>query len=165
MATKNSILWAVVSDLFCNFGRHTLFNFRKIEFIVMKRNLFIFLIALIASFSVSVFAADNGPAISFKETKVDFGNIHAKEGKVTAVYQFTNTGSEPLIIVTVTNGGCGCTTPSYPKAPIAPGKTGEIKITFDPTGRRGDLNRELKLRTNPSKKRVALRFSGNILPD
>ena len=68
------------------------------------------------------------------------------------------------MIITVSNGGCGCTTPSYPKAPIAPGQTGEIKIQFDPSGRRGEFNREVKVKTNASKKRTSLRFSGVIIP-
>ncbi len=132
----------------------------------MKRNLITLFIALIVAVALNaVSAAEGGAAITFKETKVDFGNIHTKNGSVTATYQFTNTGTEPLVIITVTNGGCGCTTPSYPKAPIAPGKTGEIKITFDPSGRRGEFNREVKVKTNASKKRIGLRFSGVILPD
>ena len=133
----------------------------------MKRIIFALIIAIVGSVSITAVAADEKatPVITFSQTKVDFGNIHASAGKVTATYQFTNTGSEPLVIITVTNGGCGCTTPSYPKAPIAPGKTGEIKITFDPSGRRGEFNREVKVRTNASKKRIPLRFSGVILPD
>lgn len=109
-------------------------------------------------------AGDNGAKIEFKETKHDFGTIKASAGSVTATYEFTNTGNEPLVIVNVTNGGCGCTTPSYPKAPIAPGKTGEITIHFDPTGRRGEFVREVKVKTNASKKRTSLRFSGAIIP-
>ena len=26
---------------------------------------------------------------------------------------------------------CGCTTPEWPRHPIKPGKTGEIKVTYD----------------------------------
>ena len=128
----------------------------------MKRVLFTAFIALIAALASS--AAGKGAAITFSETKHDFGNIRAVDGKVTATYRFTNTGTEPLVIITVTNGGCGCTTPSYPKAPIAPGKSGEITIQFDPSGRRGEFNREVKVKTNASKKRIPLMFSGAIVP-
>lgn len=132
----------------------------------MKHKLLTLFFALVAAVVASTaMAADKGAVISFKERTVDFGNIHAKDGKVTAIYRFENTGTEPLVIVTVTNGGCGCTVPSYPKAPIAPGKSGEIKITFDPSGRRGEINREVKVKTNASKKRIALKFKCMILPD
>lgn len=130
----------------------------------MKRVISTFIIALMACVAISAAAADKGAAISFDETEHDFGNIKAKDGKVTAVYRFKNTGTEPLVIITVSNGGCGCTTPGFPKAPIAPGKSGEITIQFDPAGRRGEFNREVKVKTNASKKRIALRFSGVVVP-
>ncbi|MCM1292228.1 MAG: DUF1573 domain-containing protein [Bacteroides sp.] len=129
----------------------------------MKRYILMFVMAFCA-LTFAIEAADKGAAITFEQTKHDFGTIHADKGLVKAVYRFTNTGTEPLVIVSVTNGGCGCTTPSYPKAPIAPGKSGEISITFNPQGRRGEFNREVKVKTNASKKRVALKFSGVIIP-
>lgn len=129
----------------------------------MKRIFLIVLTAILAS--ISSFASDNGAAITFAETSHDFGTIKANNGKVSATYHFTNTGTEPLIIITVTNGGCGCTTPSYPKQPIAPGKSGEITIHFDPSGRRGEFDREVKVKTNAQKKRISLKFSGVIIPE
>lgn len=130
----------------------------------MKRYLITLFVALSAVVGFVCVAADSGAGIQFTSTKHDFGNIKASGGRVTATYKFTNTGSKPLVIISVTNGGCGCTTPSYPKEPIAPGKSGEITIKFDPTGRRGEFNREVKVKTNASKKRESLRFSGVIIP-
>ena len=106
----------------------------------------------------------SGAAIEFTKTKHEFGTIKSSGGKVTAEYDFTNTGDKPLVIITVTNGGCGGTTPSFPKEPIAPGKTGKITINFDPTGRRGEFNRTVQVKTNAQKKAVSLRFSGVIVP-
>lgn len=130
----------------------------------MKRFLFSFFIALTTMIGFSAVAGDSGAVITFDNTKHDFGNIKASAGKVTATYRFTNTGTKPLVIISVTNGGCGCTTPSYPKEPIAPGKSGEITIKFDPSGRRGEFNREVKVKTNASKKRNSLYFTGIIIP-
>lgn len=127
----------------------------------MKRILLTFLLAIVTS--VALTAADKA-GIAYDTVKHDFGTIHANGGTVTAVYRFTNTGTAPLVIIKVTNGGCGCTTPAYPKAPIAPGKSGEIKITFNPEGRRGEFNREVKVTTNASKKRTSLYFTGTIIP-
>jgi hypothetical protein len=67
--------------------------------------------------------------IGFLTTKTDFGNIPQSHPR-TAIFAFTNTGKHPLVIYTA-EAGCGCTTPEYPKAPIAPGKTGEIKVAYD----------------------------------
>ncbi len=109
-------------------------------------------------------AGGNQSKIEFEKTSHDFGTINADGGKVSCRYTFTNTGDAPLVIISVTNGGCGCTTPSFPKEPIQPGKTGEIVIHFDPEGRKGEFNREVRVRTNGSPKRVSLKFSGVIIP-
>lgn len=130
----------------------------------MKRLLITLFVMLSAFVGFNSIADNGGAEITFESTKHDFGNIKAGGGEVTATYKFKNTGDKPLVIISVTNGGCGCTTPSYPKAPIAPGQTGQITIKFDPSGRRGELNREVKVKTNASKKRVGLKFSGVIIP-
>ena len=78
-------------------------------------------------------AAAKGKAqITFDTTAHDFGTIKENGGKVSAVYTFTNTGDEPLTIITVTNGGCGCTKPDFPKAPIAPGKRVKSRLHSSP---------------------------------
>lgn len=113
---------------------------------------------------VAVMSAKDKAEITFSQTSHDFGTIKANDGAVSAVYEFTNTGTAPLTIITVTNGGCGCTKPSYPKQPIAPGKKGEIKITFQPRGRSGEFNRSVKVKTNASAGRKTLTFNGVIVP-
>ncbi len=123
-------------------------------------------ILLIMFFVISMagVAMAGKPGIKFASMSHDFGTIHEKNGQVTATYEFTNTGDAPLSIVTVTNGGCGCTKPSFPLEPIAPGKSGVIKITFDPRGRAGEFNRTVKVKTNAGKSRNKLTFSGVIVP-
>lgn len=122
-------------------------------------------LALIILASLTAFAAGKGAEMTFKNASYDLGTIHASKGKVKATYDFTNTGTEPLIIVNVTNGGCGCTKPDYPKQPIAPGKSGTITITFNPAGRKGELRREVKVKSNAKNgKRQTLKFTGMIIP-
>lgn len=75
--------------------------------------------------------APTGPitSIQFDETTYDYGTV--KDGdKVKHIYKFKNTGKAPLIISDA-KGSCGCTVPDWPREPIAPGKTGEIKVEFD----------------------------------
>jgi hypothetical protein len=48
-------------------------------------------------------------------------------------WRFKNTGNKPLIIAEV-RPGCGCTVADKPEAPIAPGKEGVIKATFNTKG-------------------------------
>ena len=74
-------------------------------------------------------------SVSFKDSILHKGKM--KEGEILNVeFEFTNTGTEMLIIKNVT-ASCGCTIPEKTEEPIAPGNTGKIKATFDSRGRAG----------------------------
>ncbi len=124
----------------------------------MKRILLMFAMAVVA---LGVWAKG---AVEFTTREHDFGTIRATGGAVTTTYEFTNTGDEPISIVTVTNGGCGCTKPSFPLQPIAPGKKGEIKVTFNPATFKGEFRRSVKVQFSNSKKRTVLKFNGVVIP-
>lgn len=124
----------------------------------MKRLLSLF-IGLI--FGAAMWAA---PQIEFAKKHHDFGVLHASKGPVEAVYEFTNNGDQPLVIVAVTNGGCGCTTPRFTLEPVKPGQKGKVVIKFDPTGRKGEFRREVKVKTNAKGGRKKLTFTGSIIP-
>ena len=76
--------------------------------------------------------ANRFPVIEFDEIEHDFGKI--KPGTaVETVFTF-NTGDAPLII-TNASSSCGCTVPEKPENPIAPGEKGEIKVSFNGSGK------------------------------
>lgn len=102
-------------------------------------------------------AKANGPAIKFETTTVDFGSIEQGSNPFRVV-KFTNTGSKPLVI-TKAKGSCGCTVPTTPKEPIAPGETAEIKVRYD-TNRLGKINKSVTLTTNAGVK--VLKVTGNV---
>ena len=110
----------------------------------------------------NVMAAGKGPEMTFSEKSFDFGTIKEADGPVTHTFEFTNTGDEPLVIVNV-NASCGCTRPEHSKEPIMPGKKGKIKVTFNPAGRPGEFNKEVKVRTNGSKRPI-LKITGTVIP-
>lgn len=66
---------------------------------------------------------------TFAVTKHSFGKIK-QNTPVTYVFNFKNNTAKPLIIETAT-AECGCTTPEYPKEPIAKGQSSKIKVTFN----------------------------------
>ena len=74
-------------------------------------------------------------SIVFKDSILHKGKIEEGQ-KLDVEFEFTNTGSEMLIIKNV-SASCGCTIPEKPEAPIAPGQSGKIKATFDSRGRAG----------------------------
>ena len=128
----------------------------------MKRIFSIFALVLISVLTLNIVAAEKGAVMTFAEKTHDFGSIKEADGPVTHVFEFTNTGSEPLVIINV-NASCGCTRPEYPKEPVMPGKKGKIKVTFNPAGRPGEFSKEVKIRTNGSKRPV-LRITGTVIP-
>lgn len=101
--------------------------------------------------------------IKFTEYRYDFGNVAENGGSVSHDFQFTNTGDGNLIIIDAT-ATCGCTRPQYPEKPIAPGKTGVIKVTYNPKHRPGAIDRTVTVKTNGSPRKVRLRIVGNVIP-
>lgn len=113
-------------------------------------------------------AAAAGPNIAFKETTHDFGNIRENGGPVTCAFTYTNTGSAPLAIITVSTT-CGCTSTKFSPRPLAPGKSETVQVTFNPNGRSGEFNSLITVRTNVQgangkKKKEILKISGNVIP-
>lgn len=109
----------------------------------------------------TVDAKSNKAEITFSENTYDFGTISEHGGKVTHSFAFTNTGDANLVILNAT-ADCGCTVPEYPQAPIAPGKTGVIKVTFNPLYRPGSFSKVITIRTNGKQKKVRLKITGIV---
>lgn len=109
--------------------------------------------------------AKGAPGIKFEEVQYDFGRIPENGGNVTHDFYFTNTGTEPLVIVTV-SASCGCTTPKFPEKPIAPGKRAKVSITYSPRQRPGEFSKNAYVRTNikGKDKKVTLTIKGFVIP-
>lgn len=84
--------------------------------------------------------ANETTSLKFDKMKHDFGKIKEDTDNKT-VFRVTNTGKSPLIINDV-KASCGCTTPSKPTEPIAPGKSDKIEVVFHP--KVGQLNKQSK---------------------
>jgi hypothetical protein len=99
-------------------------------------------------------------SIRFTESKHNFGTISEGE-KVRHDYEFTNTGSAPLMIsdVIVT---CGCTAPSFPKEPILPGQKGKVTIEFDSEGKTGMVRKSVFVNANTLPERTAIGFEVEV---
>lgn len=118
--------------------------------------------ALLLAFVGAIAADNDGARIAFDSKVHDFGTIAESDGKVSAEFTFTNTGTAPLIIVDA-KASCGCTRPTFPKKPVAPGAKGKIGVTFNPTGQSSTFTKVITVFTNdPKAKRVKLRIKGKI---
>jgi len=76
--------------------------------------------------SASVFSQSS---LKFTSTKHSFGKLK-QNVPATYAFSFVNTGNKPLV-VEIATAECGCTTPDYPKEPIAKGREGLIKVTYN----------------------------------
>lgn len=86
------------------------------------------------------------PIVKFDKMEHDFGAI--KEGdKVETVFKISNEGEADLIIINA-QGSCGCTVPEWPKDPIKPGTSADMKVTFDSKGKPGQQEKSVTLTTN-----------------
>jgi hypothetical protein len=130
----------------------------------MKKLLFSLLMVFAAGTVGTAVAqeVENGAKIEFEKEVHDYGTIeNGANGECT--FEFKNTGNAPLIISNA-KGSCGCTVPSWPKEPIAPGKTGTITVKYD-TKRAGAINKSVTITSNavnaPTK---VIRIKGNVKP-
>jgi Protein of unknown function (DUF1573) len=100
--------------------------------------------------------------VSFNKKEHNFGTIN--EGKtVTTNFKITNTGNKDLIIQNAT-ASCGCTVPDYPKYPIKPGKSGEIKVSFDSAGKPGQQQKTVTVTANIPNGSEILTIKTNVTP-
>lgn len=102
-------------------------------------------------------------SIKFDTTTYDFGIIKEDGGSVTHEFTFTNVGKGNLVIYSA-KAECGCTKPTYPEHPIAPGKTGKIKVTFNPMGRPGGFTKVVTVKASGSPSKVTLKIKGRVTP-
>lgn len=124
----------------------------------MKR-LFSLLAAVL--FCTSVMAQ---AVIKFEKTSLDFGKFHESKVQV-GEFVFTNTGNKPLVIQQAF-GSCGCTVATPPKAPIAPGAKGVIKVSYNGRGKfQGEFKKPITVRSNASNSIVRIYILGNMLVD
>ncbi|MBU6121293.1 DUF1573 domain-containing protein [Hymenobacter siberiensis] len=105
-------------------------------------------------------ATTAGPAITFEEVKYDFGSV-VQGGTVDHTFKFKNTGTAPLVISNI-GVSCGCTTPEWTKAPVAPGKTGTIAAHFNSTGKMGMQNKVLTIESNAAAGSTTVSLVGEV---
>lgn len=111
-------------------------------------------------------ASNNGdiselPIIKFTSELHDFGIIIQGE-KVAHSFKFKNTGESDLLIKDA-SASCGCTVPSFPREPIAPGEEGEIEVIFDSANRSGRQHKSINVISNTQPNTTRLQIECEII--
>ena len=119
----------------------------------------VFSLAMNAQTEADIKKDYTGPVFEFESEVIDYGEIAANSDG-NRVFKFKNVGKSPLIISNV-KGSCGCTVPTYPKEPILPGETAEIKVRYA-TDRVGPFTKTITLTTNEASDTKVLRIKGKV---
>ena len=124
----------------------------------MKQLIFICMAILLAT---GMATAQQKAVIAATATSHDFGVIKEADGKVSHTFVIKNEGEAPLVVTRVI-ASCGCTTPEWTKEPIAPGKTGDIKVTYNPAGRSGPFSKSISVYSNGKTGSFLLTIRGEV---
>jgi len=110
-----------------------------------------------AAFAQSGTTQSPSSSVKFDAVTYNFGEL-AYNSPVIHSFKFTNMSVAPVAIKDV-GTSCGCTTPSYSKEPVAPGKTGEVTAKYD-SSRIGSFNKTLTVSINDEQ--IKLTITGTI---
>ena len=124
---------------------------------------FLMMLFVVAAFAQQKAATVSGPQITFQESEFNFGDLKQGE-KVEHVFTFKNTGTAPLVLSNVLTT-CGCTASEWPKEPVAPGKTAQIKVTFNSAGKMGVQNKVVTIVSNAVNAQEQVKMIGNVVPN
>lgn len=123
------------------------------------------LICLLALVAFNAVAFAQGAKIEFldKDNTIDYGKVYKENDNGIRSFVFKNTGDAPLIITNV-QSTCGCTIPTKPNEPIAPGKTGKIDVKYNMNA--GPIRKTITVESNATNVeggRVAIKIKGEVL--
>ena len=126
----------------------------------MKRISIAFLLCFVVS---GALFAQMKPEATFDKSVHDYGSIKEEVEVAVSNFEFTNTGKSPVIIQRVV-ASCGCTSPTYTREPVLPGKKGEIKVAYQTTYRPGSFHKNIRVYTNVPDTVYTLVVKGNVIP-
>lgn len=120
-------------------------------------------IFFLLAISLQKISAQPFAEIQFAKMDHNFGKIKEEAGAADFSFSFTNTGKIPLIIQGV-EASCGCTTPEWSQEPVLPGKSGFIKVSYNPEQRPGVFAKSITVTANIPKTVRVLTISGEVIP-
>ena len=130
----------------------------------MKRLFFSLILVGILSVFVSAQEA-GGPRIAVDREIHEFGSMRPHEipdGKLS--FTVYNRGNEPLIVSNV-RACCGTRVDAFPQAPISPGDSASVNVSWRIHNRPHRINRTVTITSNATNRAIyVLRINGEVLP-
>jgi len=112
-------------------------------------------------FAITTVAFAQKGVVKFVKEAHDFGKI--EQGKpATFTFEFTNTGTEPVVIAEA-RPSCGCTTPDWTKSAVLPGQKGYVKATYNAASM-GQFSKTVTVVSNAERSTIYLTLTGEVVP-
>ena len=124
------------------------------------RRIGIVIVCMFLGFTLA--SAQEKAEISVSETTHNFGTVYEEDGDANCEFIITNTGTAPLELTRVT-ASCGCTTPNWTREPIAPGKTGVVKVTYSTRGRISTFSKSVSIFSNAQEAPFVVYIKGEVV--
>lgn len=96
------------------------------------------------------------PVLKFDQAEADLGKVTEGDTLVHR-FAFRNTGNAPLVIQSA-NASCGCTVPTVPLQPIAPGDTSSILVRFNSKNKVGANTKTVTVTANTKPETTTVSF-------
>jgi hypothetical protein len=117
---------------------------------------------LLTFLGLRVSAQQKSGKASFITKNHSFGILNEKQGTVTYIFTFKNTGTS-LLTLTDVQTPCRCTTANWSEKPIKPGKKGSIKVTYHFINRPGDFDESITVITDGIPATQVLNIRGTVI--
>ncbi len=102
------------------------------------------------------------PKIFFSNKTIDLGIIPSEKTPCVRIdFIFSNKGKTPLVIYDV-KASCGCTVPTWPKAPIKPDGKSLIKVDFETKKQKGVFTKTIFVESNANEDVILLKLKGKV---
>jgi len=98
----------------------------------------------------------------FEKVVHDFGEITPNEDAFVD-FTFKNTSGKSLLL-NPPKTSCGCTTPSYPKEPIAKNSSEVMQVKYSTKNRIGKFNKQIRVYAQGYDAPILLTIKGEVLP-
>jgi hypothetical protein len=141
--------------------------YAQLKSYAMKKN-FVLIVLMLSAFTIvansqelALNAKNASPAYKWvTDTIISLGKIELNKPK-EVVFEFINTGAEPLIITKV-EPSCGCTSVDFSRNPIKKGEKGFIKTTYNAASS-GFFQKTLTVFANTPEYKKVLTIKGEVI--
>lgn len=104
---------------------------------------------------------ESAGAVIWKDEVYDFGKI--PQGiPDTAVFEFTNSGKVPVVIMDVVKS-CGCSSVEFPRDPVKPKRKAQVIVVYNAAAP-GMFTKTVSVKFNEQQENRQLTIKGDVVP-